>query len=203
MTKRHSLSWNEVTRRAIDQRLAVPRTPRSLSAQEFAVLEALVDRITPQPKHRPPVPVAALVDQKLTADRHDGYRAPGLPRQLEAWKRGLAALEAQARAAHGLSFPDLPAQMQDALLRKMQAGDLHHELWQGMPPATFFVQRVLNDLVSAYWSHPTAWSEMGWGGPASPRGYVRMGYDERDPWEAAEVRDGNEEEARRRNSRVG
>ena len=57
-----------------------------------------------------------------------------------------------------------------------------------MPPAIFFDQRLLHDIVLAYWSHPTAWNEIGWGGPASPRGYVRMGYDERDPWEAAEAR---------------
>ena len=45
---------------------------------------------------------------------------------------------------------------------------------------------------------PTAWSEIGWGGPASPRGYVRMDFDERDPWEAAEAKDG-----RRRGPRAG
>jgi len=27
----------------------------------------------------------------------------------------------------------------------------------------------------AYYMQPTAWSEIGWGGPASPRGYVRHG----------------------------
>ena len=69
--------------------------------------------------------------------------------------------------------------------------------------AKFFMQRLLPDIVHAYWSHPTAWSEMGWGGPASPRGYVRMGYDERDPWEAAAVRNGDIVAAYRKNRRVG
>ncbi|HET9389343.1 MAG TPA: hypothetical protein VFO44_06825, partial [Steroidobacteraceae bacterium] len=63
LAKRHTLSWNEPTRRAIDQRLAVSRTPCSLTPYEFDILQALADRITPQPKHRPPIPVAALVDQ--------------------------------------------------------------------------------------------------------------------------------------------
>jgi hypothetical protein len=85
----------------------------------------------------------------------------------------------------------------------LQNGELHHEAWRGMPTKTFFEHRLLNDIVSAYWSHPTAWSEMGWGGPASPRGYVRMGYDERDPWEAAEAHAHDEDKARRRNQRVG
>jgi hypothetical protein len=43
-------------------------------------------------------------------------------------------------------------------------------------------------VVGIYYAHPAAWSEIGFGGPASPRGYVRLGFDERDPWEAEEVR---------------
>ena len=71
-----------------------------------------------------------------------------------------------------------------------------------MPSDTFFKARLARDIVIAYYSHPVAWNEIGWGGPASPRGYVRMDYDERDPWEAAEVRDGDIEAARRKNNRV-
>jgi hypothetical protein len=90
------------------------------------------------------------------------------------------------------------------LLLQMKQGALSHEAWGGMSPANFFKQRLLHDIVVAYWSHPTAWNEIGWGGPASPRGYVRMGYDERDPWEAAEVpRDANADAARRKNRHVG
>ncbi len=203
LAKRNTPSWNEPTRRVIDRRLAVAREPRSLTEEEFALLAAIAARITPQPSHRPPIPVAALVDEKLTLSREDGYRAPGMPRQLEAWKRGLRALEAESRASYAAPFTQLPVEAQDTLLRRMQAGELHHEAWAGMPPKTFFQQRLLNDIVCAYWSHPIAWSEMGWGGPASPRGYVRMGYDERDPWEAAEAGSAGEDQARRRNQRVG
>ena len=53
-----------------------------------------------------------------------------------------------------------------------------------------------------YYSHPTAWSEMGFGGPASPRGYVRMELDRRDPWEAAESKAGGEAHALRENKHV-
>jgi hypothetical protein len=57
--------------------------------------------------------------------------------------------------------------------------------------------------VTCYYGHPTAWSEIGFGGPASPRGYVRMDFDRRDPWEAAEAKPGQEDAAARDNSRVG
>ncbi len=203
LSKWSSPSWNEATRRVIAQRLAVPREPRCLTPIRFAVLEAVVERITPQPKRRAPIPVAALIDAKLHSGREEGWRASGMPRDREAWQRGLAALDAEAHAAHGKGFAKLGAAAQDELLRRMQQGQLTRPEWAGMPPATFFTDRLLTDIVSAYWSHPTAWSEMGWGGPASPRGYVRMGYDERDPWEAAEAHGADGEHARRSNRRVG
>jgi hypothetical protein len=72
-----------------------------------------------------------------------------------------------------------------------------------MPAAVFFHNRLLHDVVAAYYAHPIAWNEIGFGGPASPRGYVRLNYDRRDPWEASEARPGREEQARRENARVG
>ncbi len=51
------------------------------------------------------------------------------------------------------------------------------------------------------YSHPHAWSEIGFGGPANPRGYVRMTFDRRDPWKAAEAH-GDDTRGRKENSRV-
>ncbi len=203
LAKRTTPSWNAQTRRVVDQRLAVPRAPRFFCENEFSTLDAITARVTPQPAHRALVPVAALIDDRLIRERHDGYRAADMPREPEAWQCGLRAIDAETQALHGAAFHELGAAQQDAVLRLVAAGDAHHQAWGGMPPATFFKQRLLPDIVQAYWSHPTAWSEIGWGGPASPRGYVRMGYDRRDPWEAVEARDGNDAIARRENRRVG
>lgn len=208
LAKRDTPSWNEQTRKVIDARLAVPpSTPRFFTGHEFATVEAIVARLVPQRPGGPQIPVAALVDQKLHQGRGDGYRGPGMPREHEAWRRGLRALDKEAQEAHGVDFVGLPADAQDALLRRMEEGELKHPAWEGMPSKTFFKQRMGHDVVLAYYSHPTAWNQVGWGGPASPRGYVRTGYDERDPWEAAEAkpgaRPGREEKARRENRRVG
>lgn len=203
LAKRTTPSWNAQTRRVVDQRLAVSREPRFFTENEFRTLDAIAARITPQPPHRPPVPVAALIDDKLMRKRHDGYRASGMPREPEAWQRGLQAIDAEAQALHGAVFHMLNATQRDAVLHLVEAGEAHHHAWGNMPPATFFKQRLLPDIVHAYWSHPTAWSEIGWGGPASPRGYVRMGYDRRDPWEPVEAHDGNDAIARQENRHVG
>ena len=204
LAKRDTLSWNAQTRRAIDARLALPDKPQFFTEHEFATVAAVAARMVPQPSDgRTRVPVAALVDHKLHAGRSDGYRGAGMPRDREAWQRGIQALDAEAQDAHGAAFKDLRPADQDALLHRMEKGELKHAAWGGMPSKTFFKQRMGHDVVMAYYSHPTAWSQIGFGGPASPRGYVRMGYDERDPWEGAEARPGLEDKAWRENKRVG
>ena len=85
----------------------------------------------------------------------------------------------------------------------MQKGELNDPAWDGMPCKVFFAERMARDIVAAYYSHPTAWNEIGFGGPASPRGYVRMGFDKRDPWEAAEATPGHLDIASRENRKLG
>lgn len=203
LSKRNTMSWNEQTRRVVDERLAVPRDPRFFTEDEFITVNAIAARLVPQPSGRPPIPVAALVDHKLHVGRADGYRQAGLPREREAWRRGLRAIDAEARRAYGGRFSEISALEQDTLLRRMQEGELHDAAWDGMPAKAFFKHRLGHDVVLAYYSHPAAWSEVGWGGPASPRGYVRMDFDERDAWEAVEFKGGDVDAVRRKNRDVG
>ena len=62
---------------------------------------------------------------------------------------------------------------------------------------------MLRDLYGAYYSHPTAWSDIGFGGPANPRGYVRLAADRRDAWEPIEAHaDEDRDEVQQENARV-
>jgi hypothetical protein len=205
LSKRDTPSWNQQTRTVIDERLSIdPDHHAFFTDAEWQTLNALCDRLVPQPPGRPGrVPIAALVDQKVAADLRDGYRHAMLPPIQEAWRRALAALDAEAKALRGRAFHALEARDQDTLIRGMQDGTLEDPAWAGMPPKIFFLERAIADLIKAYYAHPTAWSEIGFGGPASPRGYVRLDFDRRDAWEAAEARPGMEAKARASNRQVG
>jgi hypothetical protein len=48
---------------------------------------------------------------------------------------------------------------------------------------------VMRDLLEAFYSHPWAWNEIGFGGPAYPRGYQALGVDRHEPWEGREAFD--------------
>ncbi|HTI02217.1 MAG TPA: gluconate 2-dehydrogenase subunit 3 family protein [Acidisoma sp.] len=202
LSKRLSPSWNDQTRAVVNARLAVPREPRFLKPELFQILEAAAARLVPQPSGRAPVPIAAYVDEKLFENKRDGYRLVQLPDQGECYLRGLAGLDEAARHQFSKSFVQLDGSEQDQILSACQRGALRDGAWGDMPCGLFFSHRLLTDVTTVYYAHPSAWSEMGFGGPASPRGYVRMGANRRDPWEAAEAEPGREEIARVENAHV-
>ncbi len=201
LAKRDTPSWDEPTRRVIDARLATPRVPRFFSEAEWAIADALTRRILPVDDDA--VPLVALLDAKLLADHGDGFRDADMPYMREAWQQGLAALDADAKSRHeGRGFATLSGDEQDAMLERMQAGEAATDHWGGIDPRKFFTRRVLVDVPALFYCQPAAWNEIGFGGPASPRGYVRLQGDRRDPWEAAEATPGSEALAERQNRRV-
>jgi hypothetical protein len=205
LSKRNSVSWNDQTREVIDARLGLNGELHQFCDEtEWKALRAICDQIIPQPADRAAkVPIAAMIDQKLHGGKDDGYRDARLPDQDKAWRLGLAAIDAEAMAACEKPFGELSHDQQRWLLGKIQRGQVTTVAWQDMSPALFFKKRLLHDIVSAYYAHPASWNEIGFGGPASPRGYVRMNFDRRDPWEASEASPSREEQARRENERVG
>jgi len=46
----------------------------------------------------------------------------------------------------------------------------------------------VQDCADAYYSHPWAWDEIGFGGPAYPRAYMRLERGEAESWESEEKR---------------
>lgn len=232
LLKRDTPSWDDVTREVIDARLAQRNAPRFCNDAQWRVLNALCAVLVPHSCKpaadstasstddngnksdkgdkknnnerwaEPIVPVAAFVDTKLHDDSRDGYRDARLPPLREAWRIGLAALDIESRNAYDAGFADIDEVNQRALVKRMQRGELTDPAWQGMPSNVFFELRALHDISAAYYSHPRSWSEIGFGGPANPRGYVRMQANRRDPWEAAEAHAGEEARAHRENRRA-
>jgi hypothetical protein len=182
LRKWDSPSFNDVTRRVVGERLHHVPERRFFTEREWAVLEAAAARILPQPERHPPIPITPFIDDRLDRGQGDGYRFAHMPPLQEAWRTGLAALDAEARAVHGDGFPELGVEDQDDVLTRVQKGEVQSDAWGALPPAEFFIHELVDGVVTVYYAHPDAWSEIGFGGPASPRGYVRL--TKRDPWEA-------------------
>ncbi len=193
LAKWNTPSWNAKTRDVVAARMMIPDHPRFLSAPEWAVADALCRRILPQASGKEAVSLVVLLDAKLLADQGDGFREADMPYMQGAWQRGLALLNDEAVERHGSGFADLAVTVQDSLLSAMHSGEIKGERWDSLPAKAFFERRILVDVPALYYSLPKAWSEIGFGGPASPRGYVRLDGDRLDPWEAAEATPGKEQ----------
>ncbi len=182
-------SWNEQTRSVVSRRLREIPQRRFFDEREWGIAEAIAARIVPQPdRGSEPVPIVPFIDERLYEKRGKGFRYADMPPQAEAWRRGLAAIDDESRILFSRSFVELTGDEQDDVLRYVQQGSVASALWKDLPPRRFFVVHLLDDIAGEYYAHPAAWSEIGFGGPASPRGYVRLGFDQRDPWEAEKRR---------------
>jgi hypothetical protein len=177
-------SWNQQTRDVIRARLSDIPERQFFSEFEWQTLAAVCDRIVPQPDRSDPIPIVPWIDQKLHLDRRDGYRYSDMPPLREAWRLGLEGIDQESHRRFGATFHSLDGPAQDRVLRAIEAGDVSEDVWSRLPPRRFFKIVLLPAIVAEYYSHPAAWNEAGFGGPASPRGYVRTGFNERDPWEA-------------------
>jgi len=188
LAKWDSPSFDDTTRGVLAQRLNHVPPRRFLSEAEWDLLEAVNRRLLPQPDRVEPIPITPWIDAMLADNRGEGYRHPDMPPLRECWRLGLAALADEAQVRYGRGFTALDGAEQDALLQALAANEARSPQWQAVHAERFFTHWLLKTAAGIYYAHPWAWNEIGFGGPASPRGYVRLGFDSRDPWEAKETR---------------
>jgi hypothetical protein len=169
--------WDETTRRAILDRVEHPPELRFFSEAEARELGAFLDVALAQDA-KPRVPVLAMVDAKLHAGQLDGFRYDHMPDDRETWRLVARALE---------GFADLGARDRYDVVAGFADGRL-----DGLEiDASSAWSVVMRGALSAFYSHPWTWNEIGFGGPAYPRGYMRLqpGPAGREPHEAEEAFD--------------
>ena len=167
-------NWDEATRAVVRARLGDPPPMRFFSGPEQPTLRALCDVATAQDAE-PRVPVAEMVDEKLSAGRLDGFRYADMPADPEAWRLVLRGLDESARTRFGVErFADCGSDEREAIFGAFADASLHGGVWDQLNVARAFAV-CMRAILAAFYSHPWAWNEIGYGGPAYPQGYMRMG----------------------------
>ncbi len=183
--------WDEATRKVVLDRVHNVPPVRFFTPDEARLMQAVCDRLLPQDdrdeEHK--IPVLNYIDDRLYNRRIDGYRFEDMPPDHEAHRLGLQAIEAIAQHMFRKSFLELSPYEQDSVLRTIHDGKppAAQEIWQRMSVIHFWLLLV-QDVLDAYYSHPYAWDEIGFGGPAYPRGYMRLEGGKPEPWEVNEQR---------------
>ena len=178
---RQHRTWDDVTRSVVTARLRPSDPPRFFTAEEEPVARALLDRLLAQDDD-PRVPVFEVIDVRLAERRGDGFRYEDLPDDREAWRLSIAGLDETARNDFGRPFGQLEHRQQRDIIEAVR---LCKATWHGLPAARLF-SLWMRYACSAFYAHPWAWNEIGFGGPAYPRGYKYLALGAREPWEVAE-----------------
>ncbi|MGH9104697.1 MAG: gluconate 2-dehydrogenase subunit 3 family protein [Acidimicrobiales bacterium] len=172
--------WDPTTAEVVASRLQVAGELHFFTESEAQTAGALLDAILAQ-HEEPKVPVLMMVDARLDKGETDGWRYEDMPEDLVAWRETLIYLDADANEAFGPRFHECSVDEQRSIVQGVQDA----KSWHGMPAAHVW-SLWARYACAAYYSHPWAWNEVGFGGPAYPRGYkvLRPGWHE--PWEVAE-----------------
>ncbi len=176
--------WDPVTTGVVMARLSLPEPLRFFDLRAEAIARPLLDHLLDQ-WDEPRVPVLEMIDARLTERQTDGWHYSDLPEDGEAWRRSLQALEADAQAGHDQGFAECSRPAQAALIQAVQ--DAGEGQWHGMRADRIW-SLWTRYACTAFYAHPWAWNEMGFPGPAYPRGYKNTGIDAREPFEVADHR---------------
>ena len=180
--------WDAVTRRVVLDR--VERVPpiRFFDPAEARTLEAFCDVVMAQ-DGEPRIPVLAYIDEKLHEGKRDGWQYYDLPDDDELWRRIARGLDDEARRQSFASYAVAPVEVQVGIVSRFANADLHGGVWETLNVAQTF-KVAMRYVAQAFYAHPWAWNEIGFGGPAYPRGYGAFGsphLGERESWEGEEA----------------
>jgi Gluconate 2-dehydrogenase subunit 3 len=175
--------WDRVTADLITARTAPFLERRFFTAAEWASAAALLSQLTGQHDQPLGVPVADMVDARLAAGETDGWHYADMPEDGQAWRDTLGYLDKDAHARCGTSFAAAPGDDQAVIIQAVQDG----LEWHGMSAPRVW-SLWTRYACTALYSHPHAWSEMGFPGPAYPRGYKNAGIGRREPYEVPDAR---------------
>jgi gluconate 2-dehydrogenase subunit 3-like protein len=179
--------WDEVTADVVTSRVNPPPAPKFFSGPEEDCARALLNLLTGQNAQGNGivVPVLEMVDARLAVEETDGWRYDDMPEDGQAWRDTLAHLDADARARCRTSFAGAPDADRAALVQAVQ--DLKSAAWHGLPAAHVW-SLWTRYACTAFYAHPAAWAEIGFPGPAYPRGYKNAGVGKLEPFEVPDAR---------------
>lgn len=176
--------WDPVTAGVVLGRLGPPPPLRFFTPHEHATCDALTRQLLDLEEDNP-VPVVAMIDTRLAEQQTDGWHYADLPPDGEAWRRSLAHLDDDAFVRCGCSFAEAGPDDQSQVVDAVQTHD-DTDTWHGLPARRVW-SLWTRYACTAFYSHPFAFDEIGFPGPAYPRGYKNTGIDAREPFEVADA----------------
>lgn len=182
--------WDEHTREIVLKRVGPFKDHKFLDEHEAKLILAIARHIVYEDRKEILAYVVHHLDSTLASPIGEDQRKVGIPPKKELIRQGLKFIDKLANKEFHAPFLDIEVDEQLSLLESLDKGKATQiSGWPDNKQKALF-NKLATEISSAYYSHPIVWSEIGYGGPAYPRGYVRVEKSLTDPWEAK--RDANE-----------
>lgn len=175
--------WDDHTRGIVLNRLNTEHEYQFLEIIEIETLQALCAVLLDDSRAEIVQYILKDIDHTLSSTAGEGQRKPGVPPQAQLVRQGLKDMNEWSLIHHKKYFFNLEQPVQQQLVQLISHNQAEPQSLWNVPQKDLF-NKLLSLVVERYCSHPCVWSEIGYGGPAYPRGYVRVTDKELDPWEA-------------------
>lgn len=183
--------WDEATRAVVDKRVKHPPERKFFSTEAWNFWTVVFNHLVPQTDRTADrqIPIVAALDHRLATGQTVGYRYQSMPPDPAVYAIGIEAIDLEAEHRYRGRFVVLPYAQRDQVLKAIHDGkpQAAPQIWKRMSVHRFW-QMIMGDAIDAYYAHPWAWDEIGFGGPAYPRAYTRLERGEPEPWEVEEQR---------------
>jgi hypothetical protein len=166
-------TWDTATAAVVWARLDSSGPLRFFTTAEEPIARAFCDTVLAQ-HSEPRVPVVEMVDAKLAAGNLDGFQYADMPDDRDTWRLVLAGLDHTARQAYRAGFVDISEQRREHIVGEFASARLVGGGWDELNVSRAW-SVVMRAVLAAFYAHPWAWNEIGFGGPAYPRGFMRLG----------------------------
>jgi hypothetical protein len=175
-------NWDTVTQQIIFERTN-PNRQTYFANEDKELLIAMLPILFPSHLGEVSLDVVTLFENRCANGKVIGYPKGSKYKKSQIIHLGLKNIRKQVYSQYETIFTKLPEELQHKFVEDMQKNIGYLNIWQDVNPQLFF-KTLLKELISIVYSDPSIWSDIGYGGPAYPRGYYAFGPEQFDSWEA-------------------
>lgn len=174
--------WDSVTQEVIQNRTH-PREGNVLTHEMKRSLQAYAKSLFPSHVGEQTLSISMILDHRLTENRLKSYPKDSLQSKEEIILHGLEHAEDECVVYDHKPFFQMSDEerLKKILSWKHQLGE--ESIWTNVTCDLFYTT-LTSELLKIIYSDPSVWSNIGYGGPAYPRGYYAFGPKQFDSWEA-------------------
>ena len=176
--------WDKETRDVVMSRTSTPPPALTLRQHEVDTLTAIASVLLGDNRTSILQFVMDHFDKKMRSNIGESQRKRGIPPFPLLIHKGIDTFNELSVSVHGQEFSALDTQTRWNFISSLISNPVPFEIAELHIQSKDFLSSIHTEAVNAYFSHPIVWSEIGYAGPAYPRGYVRIERGLLDPWEA-------------------